>query len=234
MPHPTSASSTGSHRLPRRRAPRRYGLLLAGVAAALVVGAGAGIAVNAAPAPATAPVPVAAVTAAPALGAQGTPAGLNLAAAPSPLGTVVTNDGFTVYRFERDTARPSASNCTGSCEQAWPPVLASDVPWLKGVPSDEVGTVDRPDGSRQLTLGGWPIYRYAQDTAPGDTRGQGVGGTWCAIGPDGRPAAGGSETSTPSSSSSAPAAAPADPAPATGSGYGSGGGYSSGGSGSGY
>ncbi|MEK6439705.1 hypothetical protein [Pseudonocardia sp. T1-2H] len=37
--------------------------------------------------------------------------------------------------------------------------------------------------------GGWPLYRFAKD-APGDVKGEGVGGTWQAIGVNGKPAAG--------------------------------------------
>ncbi|WP_235039295.1 COG4315 family predicted lipoprotein [Kibdelosporangium aridum] len=40
----------------------------------------------------------------------------------------------------------------------------------------DVGTVRRDDGSLQLTVGGWPVYRFNKDKKPGDTFGQGVGG----------------------------------------------------------
>ncbi|MBN9101782.1 MAG: hypothetical protein J0I49_27340 [Pseudonocardia sp.] len=123
-----------------------------------------------------------------------------LATASTTVGTVVTSEGYTLYRFSQDTATPSTSTCVGACATAWPPVLGDGVPAVDGLPADLVGTVGRPDGAQQLTLNGWPLYRFAEDTAPGDVNGQGVGGTWQAIGPDGTPAG---------------AAAPAD----TGSGY---------------
>ncbi|WP_081617699.1 hypothetical protein [Amycolatopsis methanolica] len=47
------------------------------------------------------------------------------------------------------------------------------------------GVLVRPDGVRQLTLGGWPLYRYVNDTAPGQVNGQGVDGTWFVIAPSG-------------------------------------------------
>lgn len=108
-----------------------------------------------------------------------------LGTAQTDLGTVATSDAFTVYHFLEDSADPPTSNCDGECAAAWPPVLADEEPWLKGVRPDDVGTVQRADGRQQLTLGGWPVYRYAQDSAPGDTTGHGVGGTWCAMGPTG-------------------------------------------------
>ena len=37
-----------------------------------------------------------------------------------------------------------------------------------GVDPALVTTVDRPDGSKQLKIGKWPLYFYAGDGAPGD------------------------------------------------------------------
>jgi predicted lipoprotein with Yx(FWY)xxD motif len=116
--------------------------------------------------------------------------GPNLATRQTPLGLVATSDGYTVYEYTKDSNKPAAATCVGGCATSWPPVLAGDTPWLKGVSADKVGTVDRPDGTKQLTLNGWPLYRYAKDGAPGDTTGNGVGGTWKALGPDGKPVAG--------------------------------------------
>ena len=111
-----------------------------------------------------------------------------LATASTTVGTVVTSEGHTLYRFSEDTAKPSASTCVGACATAWPPVLGDGVPAVDGLPADLVGTVRRADGTEQLTLDGWPLYRFAEDTAPGEVNGEGVGGTWQAIGPDGTPA----------------------------------------------
>ena len=52
-----------------------------------------------------------------------------------------------------------------------------------------MGTVARPDEMVQLTLGGWPVYRYAKDRGPADLAGHGVGGTWFAVTPTGDKAA---------------------------------------------
>ncbi|WP_354638348.1 SCO0930 family lipoprotein [Kitasatospora camelliae] len=120
------------------------------------------------------------------------------------LGAVMTDgQGFTLYRFDKDTAKPPASNCSGACATAWPPVIKDgNTTAGSGVDASKLGEIVRADGTHQLTVGGWPAYRYAQDTAPGDTKGQGVGGTWNALAPDGSKAkAGGGE-------------APASPAPA--------------------
>ncbi|MGW1106801.1 SCO0930 family lipoprotein [Streptomyces sp. NPDC002540] len=102
------------------------------------------------------------------------------------LGSVVTDGaGFTLYRFDEDTASPPASNCAGDCAAIWAPVLADSVKAGRGLDPSLLGSVERPDGTRQLMLAGWPLYRYVQDTQPRQTRGQGVGGTWFAAAPDG-------------------------------------------------
>jgi predicted lipoprotein with Yx(FWY)xxD motif len=58
---------------------------------------------------------------------------------------------------------------------------------VSGVEASLVGTVTREDGTRQVTLNGWPLYRFGKDT-PGAAKGEGVGGTWHAIAPTGKPA----------------------------------------------
>ncbi|MGW6307914.1 SCO0930 family lipoprotein [Streptomyces niveus] len=106
------------------------------------------------------------------------------------LGKVVTDsEGFTLYRFDNDTAEPPKSTCAGECEKAWPVVAAGDVKAAAGTDASKIGEVTRDDGTKQLTLGGWPMYRYAKDANPGDANGQGVGGTWFASAPDGKKAA---------------------------------------------
>ncbi|MFA1542469.1 hypothetical protein [Actinomadura monticuli] len=107
------------------------------------------------------------------------------------LGKVVTDgEGRTLYRFDNDTARPPASTCADACAKAWPPALAGTGDTkVQGVQQSLVGKVKRPDGTWQVTLDGWPLYRFAKDQSPGDVKGQGVGGTWFAAAPTGKKAA---------------------------------------------
>jgi hypothetical protein len=39
--------------------------------------------------------------------------------------------------------------------------------------------------TKQLTVAGWPVYRYVGDKKPGTWRGQNVNGTWFVIKPTG-------------------------------------------------
>jgi predicted lipoprotein with Yx(FWY)xxD motif len=109
------------------------------------------------------------------------------AATVSGVGAVVTDaDGKTLYRFDKDLSQPPTSNCDGECAAAWLPVLAGPAtPMLKGIQETQVGTVSRKDGSKQITLNGWPLYEFTGDQAPGQANGQGVNGTWFAVAPDG-------------------------------------------------
>jgi predicted lipoprotein with Yx(FWY)xxD motif len=98
---------------------------------------------------------------------------------------VVDGSGRTLYRFDKDSASPPASNCEGSCAQLWPPVLVGTQISLSGVNQALLGTIKRPDGTVQLTLHGWPLYRYAGDSTPGQANGEGIGGVWFAARPTG-------------------------------------------------
>jgi predicted lipoprotein with Yx(FWY)xxD motif len=131
----------------------------------------------------------------------------------TPFGTVLTDSaGRTIYRFAPD--RPGVSTCSGSCLQYWPAVLAPAVPTTSapGI-SAPIGNLKRSDGTRQLTVAGYPVYTYVGDSHPGMTAGQGVntsGGLWWVISVNGtavtaRPSSSGGSSSAgmsgPSSSS---------------------------------
>ena len=109
------------------------------------------------------------------------------------LGTVVIDGHLnTLYRYDRDSANPPSSACVDDCAKAWPPLITNPAvaPVLDGVKPAAVGTLTRPDGSVQVTIGGWPVYRHAGEAA-GAVDGNGADGVWFAITPDGRKAAAG-------------------------------------------
>ena len=98
---------------------------------------------------------------------------------------VVDGKGMSVYYYTKDVKDSGTSACTGGCLEAWPPVLAaSDTPTVDGV-TGTVGTIATPDGKKQLTVNGMPVYYYAEDKAAGDITGQGVGGVWYLVAPSG-------------------------------------------------
>ncbi|CAM3398073.1 hypothetical protein KIPE111705_06445 [Kibdelosporangium persicum] len=113
-----------------------------------------------------------------------------VAAEVSSLGKVVTSQqGMTLYRFDKDS--PQVSTCYDACAKQWTPLLAEGKEiTFTGVPQNMVRTTKRKDGTRQITINKWPVYMYAKDSAPGDAGGQGMGGTWFAVTPEGKKAQG--------------------------------------------
>ena len=103
------------------------------------------------------------------------------------MGSVVTDDkGMTLYRSDMDQATPSMSMCSGDCTKTWMPVMAQDSVQTMGVEKSLLGSVNRSDGMKQLTLGGWPLYRYMGDTKAGQMNGQAKDDQWFAVTPSGK------------------------------------------------
>src|SRR5688572_16766771 len=104
------------------------------------------------------------------------------------MGMVVQDsDGRTLYRFDKDTPKPEGkSNCNGQCALTWPPMLSDTIPQVEGVDAKLVSLITRADGKKQVAIDGWALYTYSQDPKPGAWKGQGVGGTWFVIQPDGK------------------------------------------------
>ncbi len=123
-------------------------------------------------------------------------------------GTIlVDSSGMTLYRLSGESAGKFI--CTSqACVAVWHPLKAG-----AAAPSGSgsLGTVKRPDGSEQVTYEGGPLYTFASDTAPGQTKGQGIKdvGTWSVV----KVAGGAGSAPTPA------------PAPSESSGSGGGGSY---------
>ena len=86
------------------------------------------------------------------------------------------NPTATVYTLSADTT-PGTSSCTGTCAKYWPPVLTSTSPNTSGLSSTQaaaVGTIQRPDGTFQVTYNGHPLYFFSQDLMAGDSDGASI------------------------------------------------------------
>ena len=82
-------------------------------------------------------------------------------------------NGMTLYIWDKDAV--GISNCYEQCAANWPPLL---VPADTAV-SGDFTLVDRTDGDLKIVAyKGWPLYLWVKDAQPGDTTGDGVGGTW--------------------------------------------------------
>ena len=84
--------------------------------------------------------------------------------------------GLTLYWYAKDTKMTSA--CTGSCATAWPPLLGKPAAAMGVRLVGKFGTIKRANGMLQATYKGHPLYSYAADSAPGQTKGNGLGGIW--------------------------------------------------------
>ena len=147
-------------------------------------------------------------------GSTGTPGATNPTSAATPgaalgvattsLGPVlVDSKGMTVYLLTAD--KPGQSSCAAQCLQFWPSVPApgGKVPAVSGL-SAPLGVTKATNGASMLTAGGWPLYTFSGDRAPGDVTGQGMvnfGGTWYVVSPSGMAV----KAPPPSASTSAPA-----------------------------
>jgi predicted lipoprotein with Yx(FWY)xxD motif len=119
-----------------------------------------------------------------AAGCGGSPTGGGYGSAPAaratvvatrhtPLGTIlVDGQGRTVYLFEKD--KGASSSCTGACASVWPPLSSAKGIAGQGLSAAKLGSIKRSDGKTEATYGGHPLYTYAGDTKPGETRGQGL------------------------------------------------------------
>ncbi len=121
--------------------------------------------------------------------AMGTPGAGGMLASPgaavqvandAKLGSILTDSaGMTLYVFKNDT--PSASACTGTCAQNWPPLTATagQQPVAGAGITGQLGVIQRSDGTSQITYNGMPLYRFHGDMKPGDANGQGMlSGAW--------------------------------------------------------
>ncbi|MFC0507066.1 hypothetical protein [Micromonospora costi] len=124
------------------------------------------------------------------------PASLQLGDNPELGPVVLDGQGFTLYRFDKDSSAPSRSTCTEGCLLQWLPVLVSEKIKFANLDPAKLGAVARPDGTQQVTVGGWPVYRFAEDQVPGQISGQGVDGLWFVVSPDGSKAAAPTDTGT--------------------------------------
>lgn len=106
-----------------------------------------------------------------------------------PLGVVVTDgNGRLLYRSEADGPTPPLSRCTDACSVSWQPftVVPGQQPLLLGVDPSVVGTLDRPDGTTQVTLAGWPLYRDPADQGGlADSGRHGEDDQWFVVTPSG-------------------------------------------------
>jgi predicted lipoprotein with Yx(FWY)xxD motif len=103
----------------------------------------------------------------------------------SDLGEIlVDGEGRTLYGFTKDAN--GVPTCSGDCASTWPAFEIDGDPVLgEGLDPQAFTVVDGVEGGAQLKAGKWPLYFFSGDTEPGDINGQGTGGVWFVVRPDG-------------------------------------------------
>ncbi len=104
---------------------------------------------------------------------------------------LVNGTGFALYTFSADTPNSGTSACYASCATFWPPFYASKLTLPAGLNGSDFGTINRTDGTKQITYNGAPLYLFVKDKAAGQVNGNGVnafGGVWHVAVPNVSPA----------------------------------------------
>jgi predicted lipoprotein with Yx(FWY)xxD motif len=119
-------------------------------------------------------------------GAGGAP-GTTIEVADSDYGPILFDSrDQAIYLFDKEEGE--RSECYGACADAWPPVLTEGEPQAAGVTDAKLlGTIERDDGTTQVTYGGHPLYFYAHE-GPGQVLCHNVeefGGLWLVVTPQG-------------------------------------------------
>lgn len=111
-----------------------------------------------------------------------TPAPVALRLETTALGKLLADpNGHTLYTFKLDKSGTSA--CTGTCATNWPPLTigAGAQPTAPTGLVGKLATIMRAGGAEQVTFDGRPLYRFAGDTASGQTHGQDYKGLWFVV-----------------------------------------------------
>jgi predicted lipoprotein with Yx(FWY)xxD motif len=88
--------------------------------------------------------------------------------------SLLPGGSFPVYTLSNKNGKA----CQTDCALLWPPVLTSGQPKAaNGIDQHALGVVVRPDGTRQVTYNGKPLYLFIQDAyIPGVTGTQSING----------------------------------------------------------
>lgn len=98
---------------------------------------------------------------------------------------LVGGNGRSVYVFTQDKKDSGVRSCIDLCLKSWPPVLVETTPMLASDVKATIGTIPGPEGKKQVTVDGMPVYYWYEDEKPGDTKGQGTGNVWFVVDPNG-------------------------------------------------
>jgi predicted lipoprotein with Yx(FWY)xxD motif len=88
---------------------------------------------------------------------------------------LVDSKGFALYSPTQE--QTGTIHCTTGCTAVWIPLTLShglSNPTASSSLMSKLGTVMRPDGKKQVTFDGKPLYRFVPDGSPGKVTGNGA------------------------------------------------------------
>ena len=98
----------------------------------------------------------------------------------SALGYVLASaNGQVLYTYANDK-KGGSPTCTGSCAAIWLPMTGSPVASTADTGLGTLGTVSDPNGAKQVTYNGMPLYTF-KGAKPLSVKGNGVAGVWHVI-----------------------------------------------------
>lgn len=113
---------------------------------------------------------------------------------------LVTSNGMALYTPVQEAN--GMIHCTGSCTAIWVPLTPGASKVTASGNAGTLAVLRRPDGTKQVTVDGKPVYTFAEDS-PGQVNGNGASDsfngqsfTWHAVLAGGKPASGSASTST--------------------------------------
>ena len=88
---------------------------------------------------------------------------------------LVDGSGRSLYFSDQEKAAHKVLCDSSACQAIWTPltVMAGQQPSGPSGVTSELGTTRRPDGARQVTLNGAPVYTFEFDHSSGDLNGDG-------------------------------------------------------------
>jgi predicted lipoprotein with Yx(FWY)xxD motif len=87
------------------------------------------------------------------------------------VGSVLVDSGGKAL-YTPDEEADGKVRCTGSCTSDWQPLTSASGSPSADAAAGELDVIERPDGTRQVTAEGKPLYTFVEDS-PGEVTGDG-------------------------------------------------------------
>ncbi len=93
---------------------------------------------------------------------------------------LAATNGHTLYSLSAEKKGKFVCTQSSGCLTLWKPLLVPSGGSVVGPANVKLGSIKRPEGSRQVTYRGRPLYTFVEDHGPGKANGEGFKdvGTW--------------------------------------------------------